>query len=62
MTDRDAIRRLVAELDDKATALLTILQDLSAEDVAMPEDEDLAETLETLAAAVSEWQEAKGYI
>lgn len=59
---RARLRKLVAELDERAGAALEILNDLSAEDVTMVEDETLLASLEDVQAVVSDWQEAKGYI
>lgn len=59
---REKLRKLVAEIDERAGSALEILNDLSAEDLTMVEDETLLEGLDDLQALLSDWQQAKGLI
>lgn len=59
---REKLRKLVAEMDERAGAALEIINDLSSEDLTMVEDETLLEGLDDLQALLSDWQQAKGLI
>lgn len=59
---REKLRKLVAEIDERAGSALEILNDLSAEDLTMVEDETLLEGLDDLQVLLSDWQQARGLI
>lgn len=59
---RAELRKLVAELDQKAGSAIELLSDLSAEDGSTVEDETLLEGLHDLQASLTDWQLSEGLI
>lgn len=56
------VRDKVASLDLKAAELLELLSDLDEADAADDADVALCDAVETLQAAITEWQQQRGYI
>lgn len=60
MTDREYLRKLVAELDAKAGDVLTVLE--AVEDDDDDQADELRDALDGLQLIITTWQEAKGYV
>lgn len=60
MTDREYLRKLVAELDAKAGDVLTVLE--AVEDDDDDQADELRDALDGLQLIITTWQEEKGYV